>query len=389
MKDAKVAIIGAGLAGLNAARVLKSAGISSEIFEASDRVGGRVTSDLIDGYICDRGFQVINPAYSELRETGLVNDLVIRALPKGVLIKNDEDQLLIGDPRRGLRYVAGALSTRSGSWSEKIRFIRYLWEKTEDVTFGAALHDCGLLFNEVLAPFLTGVFLHQPEDLSNRMARELIHWFIKGKPGLPVGGAKRLPELLAEGNFIHFNSRVEKYENGKVFTEAGIMQFDATIIAADPQSSAALLGYELPEMSRCTTWYHSCEAGLLDSRELRIPLHSRIVNSVVLSNTAPDYAPRNRQLVATTSLSAIDSHELESELSRLWSCDVKNWDLVAKYEIERALPVSRPGEELVKPIKVDERTYLAGDWRSIPAQQGALLTGRLAAKRVISDLQVR
>ena len=86
MKSARVGIIGAGLAGLNAARALNRAGIDYEIYEASDRIGGRVTSDLIDGYICDRGFQVVNSAYSELLETGIAKDLGIRALPKGAQI---------------------------------------------------------------------------------------------------------------------------------------------------------------------------------------------------------------------------------------------------------------------------------------------------------------
>ena len=67
MSKSRVIICGAGWAGLNAGRLLKSNGYEVIILEKSDRVGGRVTSDLVDGFILDRGFQVINPAYAELR----------------------------------------------------------------------------------------------------------------------------------------------------------------------------------------------------------------------------------------------------------------------------------------------------------------------------------
>ena len=60
-------VIGAGLAGLSAALTLQEAGAEVTVLESSDRVGGRVASDLIDGFILDRGFQLINlnyPCYS-------------------------------------------------------------------------------------------------------------------------------------------------------------------------------------------------------------------------------------------------------------------------------------------------------------------------------------
>ena len=63
-----VLVVGAGLAGLSAAIHLQNAGRSVTVIESSDRAGGRVTSDHIDGYICDRGFQLINSKYPALIE---------------------------------------------------------------------------------------------------------------------------------------------------------------------------------------------------------------------------------------------------------------------------------------------------------------------------------
>ena len=238
MKSARVGIIGAGLAGLNAARALNRAGIDNEIYEASDRIGGRVTSDLIDGYICDRGFQVINPAYSELLETGIAEGLGIRALPKGARIHLNGMSILVVDPRASLRYWSGDLSRRSGSLLEKLHFFQYLMAKTEDLTFSAAMNDCGGFFDDILSPFLTGVFLTSPSEMSNQMARELIHWFVKGRPGLPQGGVKRLPELLADGAKIHLNAKVELLANRSMRVNGRSEEFDAIIVEttglADP-----------------------------------------------------------------------------------------------------------------------------------------------------------
>jgi len=62
-KEAKIYIIGAGVSGLIAARVLEDNGFSPTILEASERVGGRVKTDIVDGYQLDHGFQVLLTAY--------------------------------------------------------------------------------------------------------------------------------------------------------------------------------------------------------------------------------------------------------------------------------------------------------------------------------------
>lgn len=62
-------VIGAGVAGLSAARKLSSSGVSVTLLEASDDVGGRVRTDVVDGFLLDRGFQVFIEAYPQCRET--------------------------------------------------------------------------------------------------------------------------------------------------------------------------------------------------------------------------------------------------------------------------------------------------------------------------------
>jgi predicted NAD/FAD-dependent oxidoreductase len=156
--------------------------------------------------------------------------------------------------------------------------------------------------------------------------------------------------------------------------------------ATDPRSAASLLEMETPWMNSCVTWYHSAPKGLIDEKALRVAPRSPILNTVVLSNTAPEYAPVGRSLIATTALGAISEKELLAELERIWDRNLGEINLICRYDIVDALPKKLAGSDLVEDVRTQRGIYVAGDWRAIPAQQGALLSGRLAAMAVIADL---
>ena len=63
----RVVVVGAGLAGLACAIRLQQEGLEVSVLEASDGVGGRVRTDLVEGFRLDRGFQVLLTAYPETR----------------------------------------------------------------------------------------------------------------------------------------------------------------------------------------------------------------------------------------------------------------------------------------------------------------------------------
>ena len=57
-READVIVVGAGVAGLTCALNLQQRGVKPLVLEASDGVGGRVRTDVVDGFLLDRGFQI-------------------------------------------------------------------------------------------------------------------------------------------------------------------------------------------------------------------------------------------------------------------------------------------------------------------------------------------
>ena len=119
----EVLVVGAGLAGLNAAIALQNVGLEVVVLEASDRPGGRVTSDLIDGFICDRGFQLINSKYPALQELNVISEIDFVPAPRIIEVALGDDRRALGDPR-----VAPwtALDRATGTIPEKLALLRFL-----------------------------------------------------------------------------------------------------------------------------------------------------------------------------------------------------------------------------------------------------------------------
>ena len=83
MSAVRVAVVGAGLAGLSAADVLRRSGAEVVVLEARDRVGGRVWSrELANGAVVEMGAEFILPGNTELR--GLVERFGLGLWSKGM-----------------------------------------------------------------------------------------------------------------------------------------------------------------------------------------------------------------------------------------------------------------------------------------------------------------
>lgn len=380
----KVIIVGAGISGLNCARILQANNHEVVILEESSRVGGRVATDMVDGFRLDHGFQVINPAYSELQATGLVEQLEIAALPKGVELVLDK-LYIVGDPRRSWQYLSGDLSGKTGDWLEKAKFLKSLLAVKSDQRFGVAFESSGSFYAQVIKPFMTGVFLTNPDEVSAAMARELIGWFIKGNPGLAKQGVKALPELLARDLKIKLNTKVTGINPGSVTVGVTEIKADVVVLATNQRSAAQLLGRGNWSMNSSTTWYYSLPEGAIISKHLRIDPKSPLINSVVLSNIAPSYAPQGKSLVSTTALDNLPDELVRQELARIWQLSAKEFEFIKRYEIPESLPKHLPGKPLLSDLRIDAGLYAIGDYKAVPSQQGALMTGRLAAEAIMAD----
>lgn len=373
-------VIGGGLAGLSAALTLQEAGEEVELFEGSDSVGGRLRSDYFDGYILDRGFQLINSGYPEIKALEVIHEIDFVKSDRTIDVVTPFGVQSIGDPR--LHLLQG-LRSPLGSLREKLAFLTFMGSrKLQGKNLEEALLDEGTLnfYHNLLKPFLTGVFLTSPADIDASYGQEIIKSFIVGDSGLPIAGAGVLAEAIAARiETIHLNSPV-----------SDLAQFDgrSIIVATDCKSAAMLLGFKAElKFANSFTWYHSLPTGLITSKRLRVSsAESPLVNSIAISNFVPSYAPIDRTLVSTTTLIKLEENEIRDHLSRFWSVAPEDFDLVKCYEIQDALPIFSPKiSHGAISSKISDGIYRAGDYLTAASQNGALLSGRLAAQELLFD----
>ena len=384
----KVIVIGAGLAGLSAAITLQNEGISVTVLESSDRPGGRVTSDLIDGFICDRGFQLLNINYPEIKRLGIAKEIDFVSASSVIEVARDDRRIRIGDPRVAFFSI---FSPETGSLLEKIRLVKYLIKRTRVASVGAELkvNGIGKVYERVLRPFLTGVFLADPLLVNAEYGRTAIGHFVRGNSGLPAKGIKIFSEALAARvDSIEYGVQVNSIKNSVVKTSKGKYEADAIIVATDATTAAQLLDLTVvPQLVGCTTWYHSTNENPTQSKSLIIDSQNRgpLVNTIVISNMLASYAPVGKSLISSTSILPATESEVRRHLSILYGTDTRKWKLVAKYEIPSALPLPGLQNQMASSSHVEDSIYIAGDYRSAPSQNGALLSGRLAGLSVLVD----
>lgn len=384
--SSEVLVIGAGLAGLSAAIHCEAAGLDVTVIEASDRAGGRVASDVIDGFICDRGFQLINSQYPALKELDVIKDIDFIEAPRVIEVALGDRRHAIGDPR----YVPfTVLDKATGSILEKIALLRFIASSPKtDMSIGQALRITGSTYEKVLRPFLQGVFLTDPDNVDARYGHSIIKSFVSGKPGLPRKGVGQLSNALAARvSHIFYNTRVDRIEGTTVHTSQGSYSAEKIIVATDATTATQLLDLpEIPRMAGCITWYHASTINPSGTGRLIVDGQNRgpIINSVVISDISSDYAPKGQHLISsTTDLSATES-DVRRHLAQVWQTSTHDWQLIAKYEIPAALPIQSIGRALTHNVKISENHFVVGDHRAVPSQQGALFSGRLAAQLIIN-----
>ena len=381
----EVLIVGAGLAGLNAAIHLEAASVDVTVIEASDRAGGRVASDVIDGFTCDRGFQLINAQYPALQELNVLKELDFIEAPRVIEVSLGDRRHVIGDPRQVPWTV---LDKATGTISEKLALLRFIASRPKPgQSIGQALRSTGTCYERVLRPFLQGVFLTDPDNVDSIYGHSIIKSFINGKPGVPRNGVGELSKALAQRvSNIVYNTRVDGLDLTSVHTNNATYTANKILVATDATTATQLLDLtEVPRMAGCITWYHAVSENPSGNGRLIVDGQRRgpIINSVVMSDISSSYAPKGQHLISTTTDLNVTESDVRRHLTIMWGTSTHEWQFIAKYEIPAALPIHNVGRVLSQSMKINDHHFVAGDHRTVPSQQGALFSGRLAAQLIL------
>ncbi|WP_375499262.1 NAD(P)/FAD-dependent oxidoreductase [uncultured Jatrophihabitans sp.] len=401
-----VVVVGAGLAGLNAARRLHRAGLSVLVLEASDAVGGRVRTDTVNGMLLDRGFQLLNPFYPRARADLDLAALDLRTFQAGAMVGHGDGRFVVADPRRSPRDLPADLRLPVGSLRAKASFVRWAAtvgfgpasriKRSPDRSLAEELRRRGLdgpLTESILRPFLSGVLGEDELRTSRRFAELIVRSFVRGSPGVPAAGMQAIPDQLAGAlppGTVRLSTPVTSVAPGVVRTAAGEFMARAVVVAADPVTAAALTGLPEPAMNALTTFYHRAPVSPAQRRLLHLDGDRRgpVANTAVLTDVAPAYAP-GHALIASSVVGTDSSGEMaarvRTQAGLLYGVDPGEWEHVGTYAIPHALPAMPPGTPLRKPVRLADGLYVAGDHRDTASQQGALVSGHRAAGAVLAQ----
>lgn len=413
-KNAQVIIIGAGLAGLTAAKVLKAAGKKVLIVEASDRVGGRVKTDEVDGYLLDHGFQVLLTSYPETKHFLDYKALQLCRFQPGAVILNEKGMTKIGDPLRAPGSLISTLLSPAGTLIDKLLMLKLklkLFRKTtasifssKELTTLAYLKNAGFsetMISQFFKPFMAGIFLEDQLSTSSRKFEFVFKMFSEGDAAIPAKGMGMIPLQLAASlstEEIKFNQRVAAIHGDSVTTTCGLTYTGDFILVATDQPS-------LPEpYDNIKKSYHSVTNMYFTSKvkpfeDPLIALNARrgkLVNNIaVMNQISSAYSPKQDALV---SLSLIGNHRKspESELQagviaelKTWFPEAVNWKHLKTYHIDYALPNNDQVNDLStdKVFTLAANIFICGDHLMNGSINAAMKSGRLAAEAILKTMK--
>ncbi len=403
---AQVVVVGAGLAGLSAAVRLRAAGVDVHVAEAARHAGGRLATERIDGFVVDRGFQVLNTGYPRAADLDLAA-LDLGWFWPGAVVRVDGRASRVVDPRRRpatalatvraplgspLRKAAIAAYSARAGYTPVPRLLREPETTAEERLRRAGVGDTAL--ERFFRPFLAGVLLEDRLETSSRYLDLLWRSFARGAIGLPARGMQSIGEQLAGrvgAERVHLGVPVTAVGGDAVTTDAGRTRADAVVVATDPATAATLVpGITASAPRRVTTHLHVLPASPSGDPLLVLGAPGgRLVNSVVLTDAQPAYSPDGRALVASSSLAPTREADVRAEIAALHGIGPGDLEHLTSVPVPRAQPAAVPPLHLRRPVDLGGGLYVAGDHRDTPSIQGAMASGARAARAVLRGLQTR
>lgn len=401
----KVAIIGAGLAGLSCARALQQAGLPWVIYEAKNRIGGRVATDEVDGFLLDHGFQVLLTNYPEVQKQLDDRRLKLRRFYPGAMIRCEGKWYRMADPlRRPIDAIAGIWAP-IGRFSDKLRIVCKsrggydLSRHGSNLSSLQALRAEGfseVIINRFFRPFLSGVFLEKELSTQVRKLDFVMNHFSLGDTAVPARGMAEIPRQLAESlpqtaiqrssPVIELSGMTVRLANGESLTA------DAIVLATDAGTAAKLMHSPGPQPAFHSTacLYFSC---------IDPPSHEPILwlngdggpinHLAVMSSVSSDYAPAGKHLIAVNVIDpqflAMEHLEslVRSQLRDWYGSAADDWQHLRTDRISQALPIQ--DEPSIPHHRIRSGIYQCGDHMGLASIESALASGARVAAMILDD----
>jgi protoporphyrinogen oxidase len=409
-----ITIIGAGISGLSAGLHLHRKGFTVKIIEASDRVGGRIKTDIVDGFRLDQGFQVLLTSYPEAKMLLDYDALQLKTFLPGATVLYDGGQFEIADPFRRPSALLATAFAPVGSLKDKLNtFIlkNKLIAKSIEGIFAQPqkssleqLKDYGFsakMINRFFKPFFSGIFLENNLATPNRMFDFVMKMFSEGDAAIPALGMEEIPKQVAkqlpEDAFI-FNTKVADIQGNTIVTATG-EQIQSDIIIVATEATALISKYK----TTTETKHHSVtnvyfEAKVAPSNKAVVILNAsekdKIVNNLtVMTNVSKAYAPAGKVLVSVSCNGLLDysdqelTQKIKTELQPWFGNQVEDWSHVKTYKVKYALPqLAVLKDDLnTADMKINDNLYCCGDHLMNGSINAAMKSGRLLANLIAKE----
>ena len=382
-----ILIVGGGIAGLQAANILHQNNTDFILFEKQASVGGRVSSTKKDGFILDRGFQVLQTSYPEVQRSLDLSKLQLHFFESGAMVK---DQLFFNPLRRPFDLFSSDILTFKDVFS-----LAKIWyrlqgvvpaldgnkqttqELIESYTFSNRFK------NEFLIPFFQGVFLQEALTQPASLFFYYLQQFLYGNAAIPSGGMQAIPDQMASSlptDKLKLNQEIVAISPTSVTLKSGeIIEGDAVILAVDLPVAAKILGLQTPQTLASRTFYFSAKKAEKEPALLRLVGEQHLLHFTCLTDVNPELAPKGKALYSATSLQGSSEEEVKVALEK--QLPGQKLTFIHSFDI----PHSLQKVEAYETVKnAANGIVLAGDYLEFPSLQGALHSGRKAAEEILA-----